>query len=182
AGITLVLSASLLRETRPPGSNGSHAQQPGTAKRTAVPGMLILLAVFGIVQFIGQAPGSTWVLFTQQRLDWNPVEVGVSLSIFGMVQVFVQAALTGRIVSRIGGPRAIFCGIAADAIGRIGVALGASTCASLPLLAALGLGSITLRARQRLRSRRAAEQQQGRLQGALASLHSITASSGPVTC
>src|SRR5690625_7521076 len=59
AGITLVLSASLLRETRPPGSNGSHAQQPGTAKRTAVPGMLILLAVFGIVQFIGQAPGST---------------------------------------------------------------------------------------------------------------------------
>src|SRR5690625_7796841 len=60
AGITLVLSASLLRETRPPGSNGSHAQQPGTAKLTAVPGMLILLAVFGIVQFIGQAPGSTW--------------------------------------------------------------------------------------------------------------------------
>src|SRR5699024_12672172 len=50
AGITLVLSASLLRETRPPGSNGSHAQQPGTAKRTAVPGMLILLAVFGIVR------------------------------------------------------------------------------------------------------------------------------------
>ena len=100
AGITLVLSASLLRETRPPGSNGSHAQQPGTAKRTAVPGMLILRSLRHRAVH-RQAPGSTWVLFTQQRLDWNPVEVGVSLSIFGMVQVFVQAALTGRIVSRI---------------------------------------------------------------------------------
>lgn len=181
AGIALVLSASLLRETRPPGSNGSHAQQPGTAKLTAVPGMLILLAVFGIVQFIGQAPGSTWVLFTQQRLDWNPVEVGVSLSIFGMVQVFVQAALTGRIVSRIGETRAILVGIAADAIGLIGLALIASTWAMLPILAALGLGSITLPALQTLLSRRAPEQQQGRLQGTLASLNSLTSIIGPVT-
>lgn len=179
-GITLVLSVSLLRETRPPGSTDSDALDPGTAKLAAVPRMLILLAVFGIVQFIGQAPGSSWVLFTQQRLNWNPVEVGVSLSIFGMVQVFVQAALTGRIVSWIGETRTILVGIAADAVGLIGLALITSTWAMLPIVAALGLGGITMPALQTLLSRRAPEQQQGRLQGILASLNSLTSVIGPV--
>src|SRR5690625_5547936 len=32
AGITLVLSASLLRETRPPGSNGSHRSEEHTSE------------------------------------------------------------------------------------------------------------------------------------------------------
>ena len=71
-GINLVLSQSLLRETRPlgGGDDGGEAPTSGSAKLTAVPGMLLLLAVFGVVQFIGQALGSTWALFTQLRLDW----------------------------------------------------------------------------------------------------------------
>jgi DHA1 family tetracycline resistance protein-like MFS transporter len=181
-GINLVLSQSLLRETRPlgGGDDGGEAPTSGSAKLTAVPGMLLLLAVFGVVQFIGQAPGSTWALFTQLRLDWNPVEVGVSLSIFGMVQVFVQSALTGRIVSRLGETTAILVGIFADAIGLIGLALITHTWAMFPILAALGLGGITMPALQTLLSRRAPTRQQGRLQGTLASLNSLTSIFGPV--
>ncbi|WIY84261.1 Tet(A)/Tet(B)/Tet(C) family tetracycline efflux MFS transporter [Propionimicrobium sp. PCR01-08-3] len=180
-GIILALSLSLLRDTRPQGGDGTVAPDPSTAKLTAAPGMLLLLAVFGMVQFIGQAPGSSWVLFTQQRLDWSPVEVGVSLSIFGLVQVFVQAALTGRIVSRVGETRAILVGIVADAVGLIGLALIINAWAMLPILAALGLGGITMPALQTLLSGRVPDQRQGHLQGTLASLNSLTSIIGPVT-
>src|SRR5699024_9202970 len=117
AGITLVLSASLLRETRPPGSNGSHAQQPGTAKRTAVPGMLILLAGLRLGPVHRPTTGLPWVVLTPPRLGRNPLGGGGSLSLLGMVPVFGPAAPTGRIVARIGETRAILVGIAADAIG-----------------------------------------------------------------
>src|SRR5699024_12396494 len=87
-------------ETRPdsPARSASLAQHRGRPGLSAVPGITFLLVAFGLVQFIGQSPGATWVLFTEHRLDWSPVEVGISLSVFGIVQVLVHVLLTGRIV------------------------------------------------------------------------------------
>ena len=146
----------------------------------AIQGVVPLIAAFGLVQLIGQAPGSTWVLFTQQRLDWSPVEVGISLSLFGLVQVLVQAVLTGRVVTRLGETRTIYLGIVADASGLIGLAFVTGSWAMMPILAALGVGGITVPALQTLLSQRTPEQHQGRLQGHLASLNSLTSILGPI--
>jgi DHA1 family tetracycline resistance protein-like MFS transporter len=75
----LALTFILLRETRPdsPARSASLAQHRGRPGLSAVPGITFLLIAFGLVQFIGQAPGATWVLFTEHRLDWSPVEVGI---------------------------------------------------------------------------------------------------------
>jgi DHA1 family tetracycline resistance protein-like MFS transporter len=177
------LALSRLRDTRPApiGRPDDSAPPPAPARLRMIPGMTLLLMTFGLVQFIGQAPGSAWVLFTQQRLDWGPVGVGISLSAFGLVQVLVQAALTGRIVTRLGETKAVLVGIATDAAGLIGLAFVTDAWTMLPILAALGFGGITVPALQTALSQRASEQQQGRLQGALASLNSLTSIVGPLT-
>ena len=91
--VNLTLSLSMLHETRPdlPIKSQESASTSAPFRLQAIQGVVPLIAAFGLVQLIGQAPGSTWVLFTQQRLDWSPVEVGISLSLFGLVQVLVQA-------------------------------------------------------------------------------------------
>lgn len=178
----LMLSFFLLRETRP--NVAAHLGSPATAHRgfrlTAAPGVALLLVAFGLVQLIGQAPGATWVLFTENRLDWGPIEIGISLSAFGVIQVIVQAVLTGRLAERIGESNAAILGFAADAAGLLGLAAATNTWGMLPILVALGVGSISLPALQTLLSQRVSEEQQGRLQGALASINSITSIFGPL--
>ena len=172
----------MLHETRPdlPIKSQESASTSAPFRLQAIQGVVPLIAAFGLVQLIGQAPGSTWVLFTQQRLDWSPVEVGISLSLFGLVQVLVQAVLTGRVVTRLGETRTIYLGIVADASGLIGLAFVTGSWAMMPILAALGVGGITVPALQTLLSQRTPEQHQGRLQGHLASLNSLTSILGPI--
>nr|AMP54209.1 MFS_1 [uncultured bacterium] len=140
-----------------------------------------ILVVFGLVQFVGQAPGSAWVLFTEQRLDWDPLTVGISMSVFGLIQVIVQATLTGRIVAALGELKAILTGIVADSVGLVGLAFAVQSWQILPIMIALGLGSMTVPAIQTLASQRAPQREQGRLQGILASLNSLTSIIGPIT-
>src|SRR5699024_11458963 len=88
----LALTFILLRETRPdsPARSASLAQHRGRPGLSAVPGITFLLVAFGLVQFIGQAPGATWVLFTEHRLDWrdrkstrlNSSHVSISYAVF----------------------------------------------------------------------------------------------------
>src|SRR5699024_9695488 len=178
----LALTFILLRETRPdsPARSASLAQHRGRPGLSAVPGITFLLVAFGLVQFIGQAPGATWVLFTEHRLDWSPVEVGISLSVFGIVQVLVQALLTGRIVEWIGEAKTVIIGCVTDALGLVGLAIVTDAFSMAPILAALGIGGIGLPALQTLLSQRVDEQHQGRLQGVLARINSITSIFGPV--
>ena len=178
----LALTFILLRETRPdsPARSASLAQHRGRPGLSAVPGITFLLVAFGLVQFIGQAPGATWVLFTEHRLDWSPVEVGISLSVFGIVQVLVQALLTGRIVEWIGEAKTVIIGCVTDALGLVGLAIVTDAFSMAPILAALGIGGIGLPALQTLLSQRVDEQRQGRLQGVLASINSVTSIFGPV--
>nr|AMP56812.1 tet_MFS_efflux [uncultured bacterium] len=181
-GINLALSIFVLSETLEP-SKESHAVPVHSRVRAlgAVPGMTGILVVFGLVQFVGQAPGSAWVLFTEQRFDWDPLTVGISLSIFGLIQVAVQATLTGRIVASFGEVKAILTGIVADSVGLVGLAFAVQSWQILPIMIALGLGSMTVPAIQTLVSQRVPQKEQGHLQGILASLNSFTSIIGPIS-
>src|SRR5699024_12302633 len=71
----LALTFILFRETRPdsPARSASLAQHRGRPGLSAVPWITFLLIAFGLVQFIGQATGATWVLFTEHRIDLSYV-------------------------------------------------------------------------------------------------------------
>nr|AMP56805.1 tet_MFS_efflux [uncultured bacterium] len=180
-GLNLILGLLTLPET---GANASKGGAGPTALGRTARGVLAplvsLLVVFGLVQLIGQAPGSTWVLFTEHRLGWTPFDVGISLSAFGLVQVLVQSTVPGRLVARVGEARTIFIGAGADIAGFVGLAWVNSWIAMIPIMIFLGLGSVSVPALQALLSDRVDEQDQGWLQGILASINSLTSIVGPL--
>src|SRR5699024_1140261 len=109
-----------------------------------------------------------------------PVEVGISLSVFGIVQVLVQALRTGRIVEWIGDATTVIIGRVIDAPRLAGLAIVTDALSMSPMLAAPGFARLGSPAPPALLSQRVDEQHQGRLQGVLARINSITSIFGPV--
>jgi DHA1 family tetracycline resistance protein-like MFS transporter len=54
---------------------------------------------------------SIWVLYTGYRYQWSPREVGLSLTLVGVVSALVQAVLAKRIIGRIGDVRGVILGL-----------------------------------------------------------------------
>lgn len=50
-----------------------------------------------MAQLIGQIPATTWVLFTENRFQWNSVQVGLSLAGLGVMHALFQAFIAGAI-------------------------------------------------------------------------------------
>src|SRR5699024_3592267 len=113
----LALTFILLRDTRPdsPARSASLAPHRGRPGLSSLLGTIFLLVGFGLGQFVGQALGATRLLFTELRLEWSPVAVGISLSVFGIVLVLVQTLLSVRIVEWIGEAKTVIIVCVTDA-------------------------------------------------------------------
>ncbi len=57
------------------------------------PGMTViaaLMAVFFIMQLVGQAPATLWVIFGEDRFHWDTSLIGISLAAFGILHSLAQ--------------------------------------------------------------------------------------------
>ncbi len=123
---------------------------------------------------------SIFVLFAEYTFAWGPMEVGWVLAIVGVASVVVQAGVVGRVVRALGERRAILLGSACGAIGFAVYGLaptGALFLIGVPIMAMWGVSSP---ATQSMITKHVAEDEQGRMQGALSSLTSLTGIVGPL--
>jgi DHA1 family tetracycline resistance protein-like MFS transporter len=121
-----------------------------------------------------------FVLYGDYRYGWSARTVGFALAGVGVASMIVQAGLVGAVVRRLGEPRALLTGLACGAIALAvyGVApTGAVFLLGIPVGALFGLSYPSL---QGLMTRRVGADEQGRLQGALASLMGIAGVIAPV--
>lgn len=49
-----------------------------------------LMAVFFIMQLVGQAPATLWVIFGEDRFHWDTSLIGISLAAFGILHSLAQ--------------------------------------------------------------------------------------------
>lgn len=123
---------------------------------------------------------SVFVLYTDYRYHWGERLVGFCLAAVGIASTIVSALLIGPVVKRLGERRALLIGLT---FGVLGFALygwaptGSWFLAGIPLIAIWGLSAPAFQA---LMSRRVGATEQGRLQGALASMSGITGMVGPL--
>src|SRR5262249_1686314 len=138
------------------------------------------LFIYFMINFIGQIPGSLWVLYVEDKFRWNTVMVGISFAVFGILHAGTQAFLTGPATKRLGETRVLLLGMACDATGFVLLALALPGWMVFPLIPILCAGGIAIPALQTLLSKQVAENNQGELQGILVSLMSIAAIAGPL--
>jgi len=147
---------------------------------TAFPALTPLLAAFLILNLVGQVGGTLWVIYGEDRFAWDPWTIGFSLAGFGLFMALTQAFVAGPLAERVGERRAITIGIFADAFAYVAIALATKGWMAFLLLPMFCLGGVGQPSIQSLLSRQVGEDQQGRLQGVLASVASLSAVIGPV--
>ena len=142
-----------------------------------------VLAGLSVVNFLGQVAHvvlpSTVVLYTTYRYGWDTATVGLTLAMVGVCAMVVQGAAIGPIVKRFGERRALLLGLGAGAIGFL--IYGAAPTGTLLWLGipVMSLWGVAGAASQALTTRLVAPDQQGQLQGATASVQSVSQMVGP---
>ena len=138
------------------------------------PVLIPLFVVFVLLQFAHDANPAVWTYYTMEKFRWTLPQVAYSLVAVGVLGVLVSAVVTRYVVQWIGETGAIYLGLLLGAAGFAGVALatqGWIVYAWMPVLMFTSLASPALSA---IASRHVGPDEQGELQGALASLGSLT--------
>jgi DHA1 family tetracycline resistance protein-like MFS transporter len=142
-----------------------------------------VLSGLSVVNFVAQVAHvvlpSTFVLYATYRYGWDARTVGLTLAMVGICAMAVQGAAIEPIVKRLGERRALLLGLGCGAIGFLifGAAPnGALFWLGIPVMALWGVAGA---ATQALMTQLVAPDQQGQLQGATASVQSVSQLVGP---
>jgi DHA1 family tetracycline resistance protein-like MFS transporter len=174
------LPESLAAENRK-ALNLRHANPVGALREIGrYSSVLGLMAIFVMATFANRVAEMTWVLFTSYRFDWGPQQIGLSLAMVGVMFVVGQAGLVRVVVPRVGERRAVLIGLAVSVIVPVlyGVVPRGWMIYPVMVLAIFGW-TIAQPAVQALMSQAVPANEQGLLQGALASMTNLTSIFGP---
>jgi DHA1 family tetracycline resistance protein-like MFS transporter len=187
AGLTLlnwlygyfVLPESLKHEHRRP-FNWKRANPVGTLlsvwKYKVVAGLFVVLA---LLQISAHAVQSNWAYYTIEKFSWTTGMIGVSLGVVGLVFVVVQGGLIRVILPKLGHQRTVYAGLIVYAIGFILYATANQSWMMYAVTVVYCMGGIAGPALQGIMSSAVPANAQGELQGAFASLMSMTSILGP---
>ncbi|MFZ9348625.1 MAG: TCR/Tet family MFS transporter [Arenimonas sp.] len=137
------------------------------------PAVLGLIAVAFLSQLAHFVLPSTFVLYADYRYGWGEQQVGYVLGLVGICNVLVQAFLIRRLVPKIGERKALLFGLGFGLLGFAWQGLATTGMLSLlaiPFLALWGLANPSLQA---IITKQVHADEQGGLQGAVASMTSL---------
>jgi DHA1 family tetracycline resistance protein-like MFS transporter len=117
---------------------------------------------------------NVWVLYTGYRYDWDAKTNGLALGLVGIMAVIVQGGLVRPFIKRFGERVAVTVGITVSAIAFMGYGLATQPWIIPGLIVFGAFGGLSAPAIQSLITRRVDESDQGKIQGALTSLSSVT--------
>lgn len=141
--------------------------------------VLGLLAALFLWMLGHQVMPATWAFFTKFRFGWSEATIGASLAAAGVMMAASQAGLLRVVVPRLGERRAALAGIAIATVGYIGYATASAGWMMFAWLGTWLFGALVMPVTNALMSHRVAADAQGELQGAVASLYSLSSIMGP---
>jgi MFS transporter, DHA1 family, tetracycline resistance protein len=175
-----ILPESLSTEKR--AKSGWHMANPvgSLSLLRAHPELAGLAVVMTIYYLAHQVLPSVWVLYAVYRFNWSENMIGLSLTAVGVAVSVVSGGLVGPIVKRIGERRSVLLGLTFGVLAFAGFGLAYRTWmifAAIPLMALWGIAAPAV---QSIMSRHVDHSSQGKLQGAINSLRSMTGMIGPL--
>ncbi len=123
---------------------------------------------------------STWSFFTMEKFAWSEAEVGYSLGFVGLLMALVQGGLIRWAIPKLGPVRAALVGFVAAAVAYAGIASATTGFALYLWCIPSALSGFIMPAIQSLMANAVPQNEQGELQGMIASLASVGAIFGPL--
>lgn len=154
---------------------------PGLALRDIgkFEGLALLIFALFLANIAGQALPAIWSFFTIEVYDWSESQVGYSLTFVGFLVAIVQGGLVGTAVKKFGQSKVIIFGFIFWSIGMMLFAFAVESWMLYAFLIPYALGGIAGPTLQGLLSNAVPETEQGKLQGAITSMISLTTIIGP---
>ena len=143
-------------------------------------GATALLVATLIWQIAHMVFPATWAFWAEIALGWDTRAIGWSLAASGLSMMVAQALLTGRAIKRFGEARTVLIGLAAGAIVFALYAFAREGWQVYTLIAVGALTGLVFPSINAILSSRVDAQNQGALQGGMASLASVAAILGPL--
>lgn len=169
-----VLPESLPPEKRTPRFDWSHANPIGSLMLLRrYPQVLGLAGVVFLTAFAHMVYPTTFVLYADYRFGWGSDMAGNTLALVGLLAAIVQGLLIKKIVGRLGERRALLFGLAAGTLGFALYAAAPSGYWFWAMMPVASLWGVATPAAQAMLTHAVDPREQGRLQGAVASLSSI---------
>ena len=140
------------------------------AKRPDIRG---LVAVFALSTFAQVMLQTTWVLYTNFRFGWSPLDNGISLFCVGLTAVVVQAGLLGWLIKRLGEVKLSLLGLGSGAIVYVLYGLATQGWMMYVFILCNLLAFAAGPALQAISSKATDPREQGALMGSLQSLGSL---------
>jgi len=143
------------------------------------PAVLGLLGALFMWQVANQVMPSIWTFYTKFRFGWSEATIGLSLASAGAMMVTSQATLVRALVPRWGERRTALSGIVVACIGFVGYATATASWMMFAWLLTWLFGAMVMPTTNAYLSHRVGKDAQGELQGAVASLFSLSSIVGP---
>ncbi len=139
--------------------------------------LMLITFVYAIAFFV--YPG-VWAYYGAEQFDWGPGMIGLSLGVFGIGIAVVQGLLMRPILGWLGERNAVIVGLSIDVVAFVALGFVTNGWIALALTPLTALGSIAGPAIQGIMSRRADDNQQGELQGAISSINAVATILAPL--
>jgi MFS family permease len=140
---------------------------------------MLLLGIF-FLNFAFAGLQTNFPLFSNARFHWDARQNGIFFAFVGVVSVFVQGFLFGRLQPKVGERRLSLLGLTLMVLGMAGIAIVPQAWMIYPIVATAAFGSsISIPALSGMLSSRVPSNEQGRLMGGNQVLFSLTAILGP---
>jgi DHA1 family tetracycline resistance protein-like MFS transporter len=133
--------------------------------------MLLMLFFYTVSGYVYPA---IWAYFTQAAFGWSTTVVGLSLTAYGVCMVAVQAGLVRPAMVRLGEVRVILWALVLEVVMLGAFSVVGTGWMVWVLIPFAALGSIATPAITGYMSRRAGDDQQGELQGVMASVNALS--------
>jgi len=160
-----------LARANPLGAFKHINQLPGLGR------LMTMTFIYAIAFFVYP---SIWAYFGKLQFGWGPGMIGLSLGLFGIGIAIVQGVLIRPIIRWMGERNAVLFGLGVDVIAFVGLGFVTNGWIALALTPLTAIGSVAGPALQGIMSRRAADDQQGELQGALTSINAVASIVAPL--
>jgi DHA1 family tetracycline resistance protein-like MFS transporter len=138
------------------------------------PSLTGLLAAMFCFRVAHDALPSVWTFFVIEKFGWSERQIGYSLGFVGFMSALVMTVLVKRLVPLLGDRRAILYGLSLATVGFLLIAFAGNAALLYAGLAVFAVGGIANPTLQSFMSRTVGPTQQGELQGAIASMLSVS--------
>ena len=159
------------RKASPWGSIGNLKSYP------LVAGLAVVFVFFSLAQ---RGLENVWVLYTGFRYGWDERANGLALALVGVMAALVQGVLVRPVIARLGERRTAVVGLTIATGAFLGYGLATRGWMVLAVIVAGSLGGLAGPAIQSMVAGSVSPSEQGKVQGALTALMSLTAIVAPL--